>query len=224
MASPPPPAPLLVAVGGSSRLIRESLASLLHAAPGFEVTVVEARRPADAALALPPAIVLWEVTADGDPLSALRVLRARFPSPTPVLLVGPPPSGPDLAALLQGGSTGFAALDSSPAELVSLLRQTARGEAAISPKLAASLFAAMAQGEAKSSPAESIPPSDRELDVLRLVASGATNKQIAQRLYLSVRTVEGHLARLYSKLGVTTRTEAALVAIRRGWARIDDAT
>jgi DNA-binding NarL/FixJ family response regulator len=60
--------------------------------------------------------------------------------------------------------------------------------------------------------------SPREAEVLALVCAGLSNKEIAQRLYLSLRTVENHLAAIYSKLGVDSRTEAAVLAVRRGWA------
>ncbi len=61
------------------------------------------------------------------------------------------------------------------------------------------------------------PLSSREQEVLTLLAQGLSNKEIAQRLYLSVRTVEGHLVNVYGKLGVHSRTEAALYAVRQGW-------
>lgn len=65
------------------------------------------------------------------------------------------------------------------------------------------------------------PLTDREMEVLRLVATGASNKEIARHLSISVRTVQVHLGNIYGKLGVRSRTEAALYAIRRGWASVD---
>jgi len=75
----------------------------------------------------------------------------------------------------------------------------------------------MAQQTPAEQPALPEPLSEREREVLTLLARGLSNKAIAQRLYLSVRTVEGHLANIYGKLAVHSRTEAALYAARQGW-------
>jgi two-component system, NarL family, response regulator LiaR len=158
-----------------------------------------------------------DVTSSNDLVGLARQLRSACPPPAGILLLGQSIPGAALADVLRVGATGYVTLDSAPADLIALLRQAARGEPAVSPNLAVSLFAQLGaadQDESFDDPAL----TEREMDVLRWVASGATNKGIAQRLYLSVRTIEGHLANIYSKLGVNSRTEAALVAIRRGWA------
>jgi DNA-binding NarL/FixJ family response regulator len=97
------------------------------------------------------------------------------------------------------------------------IRQVARGDQYLSPSLALAL---LERGEAEAAPHDfdmSIL-TDRERQILALLGEGLSNKAIAARLYLSVRTVEGHLANLYTRLDVHSRTEAALVAIRHGLA------
>lgn len=198
-------------------MLREALAALLRTASGFKAVVLSHDLPEAGRLVSHPSVILWDVTTGGDPKSTIRELGAACPPPAPILLLGPPTDGATLADILHAGATGYVTTESTFAELVALLRQAARGEPAISPGLAVSLFTQLAAA-GPAAAREGPPLTERELQVLRLVASGATNKQIAQRLYLSVRTVEGHLANLYGKLGVNSRTEAALVAMRRGWA------
>jgi DNA-binding NarL/FixJ family response regulator len=93
-----------------------------------------------------------------------------------------------------------------------------RGEIALPPHIAGRALAALARGEPASDEGLIEPLSERELEVLRLLAQGLTNKDMAQTLILSVRTVEAHLRNIFGKLGVRSRTEAALWAVTHGYA------
>ena len=119
---------------------------------------------------------------------------------------------PDFQSLPQNIS-GLFSKEESSSSLAAAIRQVARGEQYISPSLAlAYLESQQPQGlEKRNSAFETL--SDREKEILDLLSQGQSNKTIAARLYLSVRTVEGHLASIYAKLGVHARTEAMLVAI-----------
>ncbi|MBI3361461.1 MAG: response regulator transcription factor [Chloroflexi bacterium] len=215
----PTPALLTLIIGSSSPLLREALAALSSNVPGLRVAAT-ASSPSEVGRIVPdPSVVLWDIIEIADPARVVRELRSALPPQTAILLLGLPLDGTRLTDLLRAGAAGYVTLDSTPGELIALLRQAASGEVAVSPQLAVRLIAQMIASDAASPILEGPPPSERELEVLRLVAAGATNKQIAQQLYLSVRTVEGHLARLYAKLGVNSRTEAALAAIRCGWAK-----
>jgi DNA-binding NarL/FixJ family response regulator len=125
----------------------------------------------------------------------------------------------DLAQIvdsLRAGATGFIARDSSVGDLSRAIIATGRGEIVLPPELAAQALVALARGEQPSaSSADS--PTEREREVLGLLAQGYTNKDIAQSLVLSVRTVEAHLHSIYGKLGVASRTEAALWAVSHGY-------
>lgn len=119
---------------------------------------------------------------------------------------------------LEKGILGCLERDASLPVLLNALRQVAAGETYLPQTLALRLVTRLARQS--SIPTETVLPesvSEREREVLILLAHGLSNKEIAQRLYLSVRTVEGHLANIYDKLGVHSRTEAALYAVRQGW-------
>lgn len=122
-------------------------------------------------------------------------------------------------AALQAGAIGCLKLDMSMGDLIAGLRQSTKGELTMPPHLQQAVILGMTQ-----SPTPKVSPdfgvlSQREQEVLALVCDGLSNKQIAQRLYLSVRTIENHLRHTYQKLGVNSRTEAAVLAIQHGWVK-----
>lgn len=119
-------------------------------------------------------------------------------------------------ALLKAGATGCLSRDASVAELARAVIATGRGEISLPQAIAGRALVALASGEPHPSGlVESL--TEREAEVLGLLAQGMTNKDIAQTLIISVRTVEAHLRNLYGKLGVGSRTEAALWAVKNGY-------
>ncbi|HEX8032966.1 MAG TPA: response regulator transcription factor, partial [Ktedonobacterales bacterium] len=125
-------------------------------------------------------------------------------------------------ALLDAGAAGFMLKDARGQELVEAVRAVHRGEAVLQPRVAArALRRAVARTTA--TPVPTPPPlSDREMDVLREAARGLPNKDIARRLNLRVRTVHTHLRNIFTKLSVCSRTEAVLLALRRGWVTLSE--
>ncbi len=122
----------------------------------------------------------------------------------------------EIIALLQAGATGCVSRDAAVGDLARAIIAVGRGEIVLPPVIAAGALTALARGESVGpSPAEAL--SEREIEVVRLLAQGFTNKDIAQTLILSVRTVEAHLRNIYGKLGVRTRTEAALWAVKHSY-------
>ena len=120
--------------------------------------------------------------------------------------------------LLQAGATGFVSRDATVSDLVRAIIAAGRGELVLPPAVAARALMLLAQGQTPHGPlTEAL--SERESEVLRLLAQGLTNKDIAQNLILSVRTIEAHLRSVFAKLGVRSRTEAALWAVRNGYGR-----
>ncbi len=118
--------------------------------------------------------------------------------------------------LLRAGATGCISRDEPVAELARAIIAVGRGEITLPPSIAARALTALARGE--SATGDLIEPlSEREVEVLQLLAQGMTNKDIAQTLILSVRTVEAHLRNIFGKLGVRSRTEAALWATKHGY-------
>lgn len=121
----------------------------------------------------------------------------------------------EIVALLQAGVTGFINRDASVGDLARAIIAAGRHEAVLPPELATQALGALARGEGIAE-RPGILLTDREQEVLALLARGLTNKDIAQTLILSVRTVEAHLRNIYGKLQVNSRTEAALWAINHG--------
>lgn len=170
--------------------------------------------------ALPPLVVPSEPAAALIDLPApdpdfVRQLRAAV-SQAGLLYLVSAYDLPIVVELLQAGITGVVSRDERASDLTRALIATGRGEIVLPPAIAARALAALARGE-RAAGALIEPLSDREIDVLRLLAQGLTNKDIAQTLLLSVRTVEAHLRNVYGKLGVHSRTEAALWAVRHGY-------
>ena len=147
-------------------------------------------------------------------LDAARRVKKEFPN-TRVLMLTAYEEEPFIFAALQAGASGYLLKTANSDELVQAVRAVAGGETALSPAVAKKLVQRASGGAAKEEAIE--PLTERELEVLRLAAKGMGNKQIGAALAISDRTVQGHLANIYSKLHVSTRTEAVLHAVRAKW-------
>jgi NarL family two-component system response regulator LiaR len=125
-------------------------------------------------------------------------------------------------SLLEAGAAGYLLKNVRGSELVEAIRSVYNGESVLHPTIAGKVlrrFMPSAQGAGRGTPAVL---TDRELEVLVLAAKGMSNKDIADKLYLSVRTVQGHLARIFDKLTVGSRTEAILRGLKEGWFSLED--
>lgn len=188
---------ITVSVGGGHELSRAGLAALIASLPGLRVVPLD-KNPH-------PHVLVWEATTDRDQLPSLH-------SDTAVLLLTEDTRYEELPEAV----TGLLSKDEPPNALGLAIRQVARGEQYISPSLAISI---LQKRQSKSLPTESQEAvftslTEREREILNLLAQGLSNKLIAAQLYLSVRTVEGHLANIYARLGVHSRTEAMLLAVK----------
>jgi DNA-binding NarL/FixJ family response regulator len=206
-----------VFVVGVHRLLADSLLALVASLPGLEAV---GREAALDSVGLPHEsgirhIVLL-ICADGDELAAVVRFHSRRPE-IPVLALAQSWTPEQAMAGLDAGLSGCLSLEASPDELATAIRQVARGDVVLAPELTRGLVSSLACGRTHSSP-HGLSLSPRETEVLKLVTQGLSNKEIGQRLFLSLRTVENHLAATYTKLGVRSRTEAAVLAIQHGWA------
>lgn len=126
-------------------------------------------------------------------------------------------------ALLEAGAAGYLLKNVNADELIKAIREVAAGEAVLHPTIARRVvnrFAPPAEAQAEASALDHL--TEREVEVLKLAARGLKNHDIAQDLSLSVRTVQTHLSNIFSKMGVGSRTEAVLEALRRGWITLQD--
>ncbi len=148
-------------------------------------------------------------------LEAARLVKKDYPN-TRILMLTAYEDEPYIIAALKTGASGYLLKTAGSDELVHAVRAVALGETALSPAVAKQLVQrASGNSSVQEETVESL--TEREMEVLRLAAKGMGNKQIGSALAISDRTVQGHLANIYSKLHVTTRTEAVLFAVRRKW-------
>jgi DNA-binding NarL/FixJ family response regulator len=160
-----------------------------------------------------PDVALLDLEMPGtDGIEAARRIDERVPT-TRVVVFTSFSDRERILQALEAGAIGYLLKDADPDELHRGIRAAARGESPIDPKAAAELLAT----RGGSAPTGDL--SDREREVLVLVASGLANKQIARRLSISEKTVKGHLTRIFQTIGVADRTQAALWAERNGLLR-----
>jgi DNA-binding NarL/FixJ family response regulator len=207
-----------VLLADDQALFREALATLLAVRPGVEV-VGEAGDGAEAlrqSALLHPDVVLMDLhmpVLDG--IAATRRLRAEQPR-VRVLALTTFDDDEDVFEALRAGALGYLLKDVSADRLVEAVLAASRGESVLQPSVAARVVARFAQlPDAAAAPRPQplvVPLSERELDVLRLVAEGHSNREIAGRLFLAEGTVKNHVTNVLAKLGTRDRTQAALRA------------
>lgn len=217
-----PEAPIRVFVVDDHGVVRRGIRSYLAIFPDIAV-VGEAANGRDALAALramaaadaAPDVVLMDLAMEPvDGVAATRELRAELPG-IEVVAITSLVDQSRVESALQAGASGYLIKDAAPEELAVAIRAAHHGEvhldAAIARRLMASL---LTQQDAPPDPFADL--SQRELEILRLIAEGRANKEIARRLVISERTARTHVSNILRKLGLTSRTQAALLAVREG--------
>lgn len=200
---------------------REGLCRILEAEEDLEVVArssnyEEARRIAEE---LSPDVVIIGVSISGlRDVEIVSRIKAACPDAA-ILVVGSAISGSLLLACLRAGVAGYLPKKTDLREMVSAVRSLHAGEVVLEKESLSKMLEEIRRGEEAG---KILLLKNREVDVLKLVARGGSNKDIAQELDISVRTVQTHLANIFAKLGVDTRTEAVLYAIREGWISLDE--
>ncbi|WP_133876837.1 response regulator [Paractinoplanes brasiliensis] len=196
-------------------LIREGIASLLGLEPGIEVvgTAADGRAAVEVALTTSPDVVLMDVRMPVlDGVRAAEILRARLPS-CRVLMLTTFDDEEYVLSALRAGTSGYLLKNLPARELAQAVRLAHAGV----DQHDASVVRRLAEALDRAVPARGRPDlTDREIEVLRLIARGATNREIASQLYVSEGTVKNHVSHILSRLGLRDRTQAALYARENG--------
>ncbi|MEJ6488896.1 response regulator transcription factor [Leucobacter sp. USCH14] len=195
-------------------VVRAGLRAMLSGDSDLDM-IGEAETPDDAvALAtdLTPDVVLMDLQFGTEQTGADATRRIRaLPNPPAVLVLTNYDTDSDILGAVEAGASGYLLKDAPPEELIAAIYAAASGETALAPAIAGRLLARM------RSPQPSL--SARETEVLRLVADGATNNEIAAQLHISDATVKSHLVHIYTKLGASSRTAAVATARDTGLLR-----
>ncbi|BCB75598.1 response regulator transcription factor [Phytohabitans flavus] len=212
-----------VLVVDDQQLVREGIASLLGIQPGITVvgTAADGKAAVNAAIELAPHVVLMDVRMpEMDGVEAAAILHRRAPEIRVIMLTTFDDEEYVLHAL-RAGASGYLLKDLPAADLAQAVRLANAGVAQLDSSVTASLAAALARGAARPVAPPPAPRPDealtaREIEILRLVATGSTNREIAGRLFLSEGTVKNHISRILGRLGLRDRTQAAVYAHDHG--------
>jgi two-component system, NarL family, response regulator LiaR len=212
--------PIRVMIVDDHAVVREGLRTFLQLQEGMEVVgeAADGEEAVERAVALAPDVILMDLVMPGlDGAGAMRRLREQAPGSRVIVLT----SFLDddrLMPAINSGAAGYLLKDVEPAELARAVRSACADEAVIDPTVAARLLRRL--GERATAAAAGgggdLDLTRREREVLGLIAAGYSNKRIALELGIAEKTVKTHVGHLLAKLGVADRTQAALLAVRRG--------
>ena len=212
--------PIRVLVVDDHFVVRKGVSALLLDAADIEVVgeAADGQEAVAAARHLKPQVILMDLKLPGiDGVEATRAILAEQPDVGVVVLTGTDGDAQVLAAV-QAGALGYLGKTSEREQFFAAIRQVARGEPWLPPRLTRKLLAHFKPG-----PGEPVDPlTEREVEVLRLLARGRSNQEIADGLNISEVTVRTHVSHILGKLGTGNRVEAALYALRAGLVSLEE--
>ena len=205
-------------------VVRAGTRQLLERQPDFEIVgeAIDGDEAVRLTAELNPDVVVMDVRMPKvSGVEATRRIKANN-AEVKVLVLTAHDDDEYVFALLQAGANGYLLKTAEIDELVKAIRTVASGQSALAPavvgKMVAQFTGGKSLGDVLPHPQEQYSGlTDRELEILRLVGQGFSNKQIGKELFISDRTVQAHLSNIFAKLGVNTRTEAVMYAVRNGW-------
>ena len=204
-------------------IVRKGILALLATEPNIAV-IGEAANGQEAINQeekLNPDVILMDlVMPNVDGVEAIRQITARQ-SEARILVLTSFATDDKVFPAIKAGALGYLLKDSRPEELVQAIQQVYQGEPSLHPTIARKVLQELSRPEEITKPPASEPLTERELEVLRLVARGLSNQQIADKLIISEATVRTHVSNILSKLHLASRIQAALYALDKGWASLD---
>jgi NarL family two-component system response regulator LiaR len=216
--------PIRILVTDDHAVVREGLRALIEAKPDMAVVgeAADGREAVAQARDVQPDVVLMDlVMPHMGGVAAIREIRQAVPAARVLVLTS---FGQEeyVIPAIRAGALGYLLKDAAPQELEDAIRSVHRGERAIHPSVARTLATSIGQEGADKRPVEELTP--REIEVVRLVARGMANQEIASELTIAVGTVRYHMGNVLSKLGLDNRTQVVLYALREGYASLDNWT
>jgi len=203
--------------------VRKGIRAILATEPKIEVIgeAENGREAINQTEALRPDVILMDlVMPELDGIEAIRQITARRPQAR-ILVLTSFATDDKVFPAIKAGALGYLLKDSSPEELVQAIQHVHRGEPSLHPTIARRVLQELSQPEEPEKPPTSDPLTEREVEVLRLVARGLSNQQIANQLLISEATVRTHVSNILSKLHLASRIQAALYALDKGLASLD---
>jgi DNA-binding NarL/FixJ family response regulator len=215
--------PIRVVLADDHAVVRKGIREFLE--EEGDIAVVAETGDGDEAVALvsehQPDVAVLDIHMPGvSGIDATRRIKANYPE-VRVLILTAYDDDPYVFALLQAGASGYILKTADSGDLVQAVRAVHRGDSALDPAVLKKVVDQLASGRPLAAQGAVESLTDREIEVLRLATKGQTNKAIGQALGISDRTVQGHLANIYGKLGVGSRTEAVTAALKQGWITIE---
>jgi two-component system, NarL family, response regulator LiaR len=216
------PSPIRVLIVDDHEIVRKGIRALLATKRDIQVIgeASNGKEAVDQTQALHPDVVLMDlVMPKMDGILATREITTQQPG-TRVLVLTSFAADEQIFPAIKAGALGYLLKDSGPQELVQAIRQVYRGEPSLEASIARKVLAEMSNPPQK--PLIPDPLTARELDILRLIAKGQSNKEIAGQLVIAEETVHTHVSNILSKLRLASRTQAALYALKEGIASVED--
>jgi NarL family two-component system response regulator LiaR len=203
-------------------IVRKGIRALLATKRDIQV-VAEAGDGTEAVAqvhSLHPDVVLMDLMMPKmDGIQATREITTKHPG-TRILVLTSFAADEQIFPAIKAGALGYLLKDSGPQELIQAIRQVYRGEPSLEPSVARKVLTELSSPTEK--PLTPDPLTARELDILRLIAQGQSNKAIAEKLVIAEETVHTHVSNILSKLHLASRTQAALYALKEGIASVED--
>ena len=205
-----------ILIADDHQLVRQGLMALLTVKPGIEVVgqATDGVEAVELAQSLGPDIILLDLLMPNkDGIEATREIKAEDPDAR-ILIITSFAEDENVYQAIKAGALGYLLKDSSPQELLQAIHNVCAGRLSLHPNIALKLIEDLNQPQ-DTKPTED-PLTEREVEVLKLVAKGRSNQEIAEELVVSERTVGAHVSNILSKLHLANRTQAALFALRTG--------